>query len=282
MLNLFPSQKMANFPDWAPASLVERWERSKNSDKHISKDPEQIISEILQDERHAHMTEEAIENLRTSIYRYSLFLPQAEESQLLERMLTDLRMKNVWRSLQRRQKSDKDYYRFWSACSGAIISWRGESKYSAKEQREFYQKIYDHAAELQSLLGKSKEFHLYSISTIIKNADIEWLVDVLNADPIEDVTKEESYARFCLDEIIPSIHTVLTDIAGKAKEYADLNPLVRKPRSDGAHVHYFVRYLSRFLRGYYGQPLHEVVAVTASVLLDKVEIDAGLVRKLVS
>jgi len=200
----------------------------------------------------------------------------------LLRMLTDLRMKNVWEALQRRSKNDQDYSRFWSACTGAILRWRGELKHSAKEQREFYERIYEHAAELQNLLGQSREFQFYSINRLIKDSTVEWLVDTLDAHPYDEASGEGSYARFCLSEVVPSVHNVLMDIAEKAKQYAEQSPVVLKPRSQNAHVHYFVRFLSKCLREYYGQPLHEVVAVTASVLLDDVDIDAGLVRKLVA
>lgn len=274
---------MPNFPVWAPKSLIEQLERlERHQDKPLPKDPEQIIAETLREERFANLTEEAIENFRASVYRHSLFLPNVEEQRLLRRILTDLRMKNVWSSLQRRKKTDQDYSRFWSVCTGAILGWRGEQKHSAKEQREFYQKIYDHAAELQSLLGRSKEFHFYSINRLIKDSAIEWLVDTLDAQPYDHATSGESYARFCLDDVMPSIHLVLMDIAEKAKQYAEQNPLVLKPRSESASAHYFVRSLSKFLREHYGQPLHEVVAVTASVMLNNVDIDAGLVRKLVA
>ncbi|SIR91562.1 hypothetical protein SAMN05880566_1446 [Janthinobacterium sp. TND4EL3] len=274
---------MVIFPDWAPSSLIEQLERTRTyHERHSISDPDQIVSDTLRREEFSGLTEQAIEDFRASVYRSSLFLPGDEELQLLERVLTDLRMKVVWNILQRREKAESDYRCFWSACSGAIVGWRGEPKHSAKERRAHFQKIFEHAAELQSLLGKSKEFHYYSINGLIKDANVEWLLDVLGAETSIDEKNDISYAHFCLAEVVPPVHLLLQDIAEKAQEYAEHRPLVLKPRSENAPAHYFVRALSEYLRSRYGQPLHEVVAVTVSVIFDDIDIDIDLVRKLVA
>lgn len=71
------------------------------------------------------------------------------------------------------------------------------------------------------------------------------------------------------------------DIFVKADEYMKESVTVKKPNSENAQTHYFVRQLSNFFQSYFGQPLHESVAVTTSVILDIKEIDSDYVRKLV-
>ena len=85
---------------------------------------------------------------------------------------------------------------------------------------------------------------------------------------------------FFLDKVTPSIYVALDDIATKALTFSKEEPLVRKPNSENAHIHYFVRSLSGFLKKRYGQPLHEVVATTTCVIFDQ-EIDTDYVRKIV-
>jgi hypothetical protein len=184
--------------------------------------------------------------------------------------------------MSRREKESGDYRRFWSVCTGAILGWRGEPKNSAKEHRELYEKIYSNVVELQGLLRRSRAFHHYSITKLIDDSTVEWMVEVLDAKAFSDERKNIEYSRFCLTDVVPSIDQVFEDIAHKAKEWADMSPVVLKPRSENAATHYFVRSLSSYLRKYYGQPLHEVVSVTASVMLSDEDIDADLVRKLVA
>lgn len=267
------------YPEWAPQILVEQHKKRTDSDaperKFKTHDPETIIADVIQ--KHGNkITEENIEDIRRNLYRKSLFgLPDKESTVLLELLITDLRMKDVWKALARRIEKDQEFFQFFNACEGGITGWRGDLKQTPSERRAFYQKIFDAAAELQGLMSKADDFDYYSITKLIDDEQIEWLLEVL------DATNDVSYTRFSLSEIIPHYFLVLNDIAEKAKKYGEEESSVKKPNSENADIHYFVRSLSGYLSRRYGQPLHEVVAATTGVVFDRQNIDSDYVRKLV-
>ncbi len=271
-----------NYPEGTPQILVEVHQRQTNRDpltasKFRSHDIEVIIADLVQkysgDEK---LTEENIEDIRRNLYRNSLGgLSDQESTDLLERLITDLRMKDVWKSLAKRIEDEREYVQFVNACEGGITGWRGDLKQTPSERKAFYQEIWDAAAKLQSLMGKSGEFHHYYINSLVGDKEIEWLQEVLEAP------NDVQYTRFCLHDIIPSIYEVLNDVAAKAKQYAEEEPSVKKPNSPNAEIHYFIRLLSSYCQRRYNQPLHETVAITASVIFDQMNIDTDYVRKIV-
>lgn len=278
-----------NYPDWAPKSLVELYKRKSDPDS-IAKaykggDPESIIADILQ-KSEVPISEENVENLRRQIYRSMIIggLPDNEEIVLLEKLITDKNMKSVWASLSKRFKDEqKDPHDFFMVCQRGITGWRGDQKQTPAERKVFYQEIYDSASKLQSLMNTASEFDHYSIGRIINSKSIEWIIENLG---ISDTSykgrdSKDSYTYFCMSEIIPSIHEVLNDIGEKAAKARDANIPVKKPNSENAGVHYFIRLLSVYCQGTYGQPLHEVVAITTSVIFDLPNCDDDYVRKIV-
>jgi hypothetical protein len=267
------------YPEWAPQILVERHKNRADSNsperKFKTHDPETIVSD-MQNRNGGNITEKNIESLRRSLYRRSLFgLPDKESTALLGRLITDIRMKDVWKSLAKRVKKDQEFWDFFSACEGGIKGWRGDLKQTPSERKAFYQEIRDTAAKLQNLMNDAGEFDLYSITDLVDDQQIEWLLDVL------DAPNDVSYARFSFSDVIPNYFWVLNDIGEKATQYGEEESSVKKPNSENADIHYFVRMLSDYLKERYGQPLHEVVAVTTEVIFDRQNIDSDYVRKLV-
>ena len=265
------------YPEWAPPSLVERHKNRMDSNspdrKFKTRDPDAIVADAAQ--KHEGMTEDNIENYRRQLYRFSLGLPDEESTALLGKLITDTRMKDVWKALGKRIEKDIELYQFFSACEGGITGWRGDPKQTAAERKAFYQEIRDTALKLIYLMNKAGQFDLYSINELVEDRSIEWLMGVL------DAPNELSYARFSVSDIIPRIHEVLIDISEKATQYGEEESSVKKPNSENADIHYFVRMLSEYLKKRYGQPLHEVVAVTTEVVFDRQNIDSDYVRKLV-
>jgi hypothetical protein len=276
------------YPEWAPKTLVEQHKRRTEGDQSARKfktsDPETIIADINQ--RHGRdLTEANTENIRRKLYRKSMIghLPDAESTALLEKLITNLTMKGVWIALAKRSKHERDPWQFFAACEHGIAGWRGDQKQTAAERRAFYQEIHDTAGKLLSLMHQASAFDFYSITKLVEDQTVEWLIEALGASLSDSspAGQEISYARFCLSDVIPSSFEVLNDIGEKAKQYRDKSPIVKKPNSQNAMIHYFVRQLSSFCQSEYGQPLHEVVATTTAVIFDLPDCDDDYVRKIV-
>lgn len=273
------------YPEWAPPILVERHKSRLDSKsperKFKTRDPDAIVAEAAKE--YEGMTEESIENYRRYLYRTSLGLPDEESTVLLGKLITDPRMKDVWKALAKRIDKNVDFFNFIGVCEGGISHWRGNLKQTAAERKAFYQEIRDTAGKLMYLMYKSDKFDFYSINALIDKEAVKWLLEALDADSdfYGDEDKNLDYAHFSLSDVIPRIQEVLTDIANKAMQYSKEEPTVRKPNSENADIHFFVRTLSEYFRNKYKQPLHEVVAATAEVVFDRQNIDSDYVRKLV-
>lgn len=276
------------YPEWAPKTLVEQHKRRTEGDqsarKFKTRDPETIIADIKQTQGHD-LTEANVENIRRKLYRQSMIsgLPDDERTVLLEKLITDLNMKGVWIALAKRSTHERAPWQFFTACEDAITGWRGDQKQTAAERRAFYQEIHDTAGKLQSLMHEASAFDFYSINKLVEDETVEWLIETLGASFSDTIPpgQEISYARFCLSDVIPSSFEVLQDIGEKAKQYRDKSSTVKKPNSQNAKIHYFVRLLSNYCQQVYNQPLHEVVAITTSVIFDIPNCDDDYVRKIV-
>ena len=96
---------------------------------------------------------------------------------LLNLLITDLRMKNVWSILARRTRSDLEFYEFFEACEQAMAGWRGDPKQTAAEQRANYREVGKAARRLAFLLNRSRKFDLYYPEDLIGDHDIEWFLE---------------------------------------------------------------------------------------------------------
>jgi len=258
--------------DFVPKSMVP-------DPKSTASDPESMISVAVLKQKG--MTKEGIENLRLRLYRLDgkmlCGLPDKESTALLEQLITDIRMKDVWKALAKRIDEDYGFFLFFKACEAGILGWRHNLKQTASERKAFYQEIRDTSAKLFSLLNKADQFDLYAIDSLYNDKKIERLMDNLDVPPH---SISIPCARSNLAEIMPSIYQVLIDISEEAEQYGKEESTVKKAKSPNAKIHYFTRLLSGYCQRCYKQPLHEVVAITASVIFDQ-EIDTDYVRKLV-
>ena len=201
------------YPEWAPSILVKR--HKNGGSKRLP--PAEL--DTLAEKCHVDVTDiESIHYYERYYRRFILGINSKQINTLLGKFLTDIRMKNVWKSLTRRADKELDFYFFFASCEDGITGWQDDLKHSTAEQKAFYQEIHD---------------------------------------------------------------TVLINISEKATQYGEEKPTVKKPKSENADIHYFVRSLSRYLRNRYNQPLHDVVAVTTEVTFDRQSIDSDYVRKLV-
>ncbi|SFH38328.1 hypothetical protein SAMN05216299_109122 [Nitrosospira sp. Nsp14] len=280
-----------NFPDWAPALLVWTYNHYPHPREYpggeyppCPSDPDGHIAQLLEeDEQFKQMSKQRQENYRTSLHRTEFALPPEKGKELLGKLITDLRMKPVWASLSKRSKEEVQLLYFWHECERAILGWLGAQKLSPKQRRDHFLKMHHHALELLQMMYETEEFHNYSIMDLISTESINSLQNVLNLEISRPGGEDDidELRRFFLAEGAPSIYQILRDVADKSLQFSKKTPLVRKPNSDNAAIHYFVRKLSRYLKEEYGTPLHEVVAATAGVVFDQPEIDLDYVSKLV-
>ena len=275
-----------NYPDWAPEQLVRlhklRLDNAASGKRVGTFDPEEYIEKLRSDEKYNQYDEQCFSSLKEALYRKQMFLPSVEGDKLLGRLLSDQRMKEVWQALARRKKTEDDARRFWMMCDSCIVGWRGEPKLTKIERIEILKNIQDAAAKLQTNMHLLNEFNFYRITNLIEDSAVEWLVDAFEGDMSDSSqTDPLSYARFCLGDVIPQLDIVLMDIHSKAETFKNNKVTVKKPKSKNAQTHFFVRHLSTFFQDYFGQPLHEAVAITTAVVLGLEEIDTDYVRKLV-
>jgi hypothetical protein len=275
-----------DYPEWAPKYLIDFHRKITSPEKEFrGHNPESIIADVLK-KHGSEISDENLEDMRRQLYRGMLFggLPENEEISLLEKLISDQNMKSVWTTLSKRYTDEwQDPRQFFDVCQRGITGWRGDLKQTPAERREFYQEIYDTVLKLWSLMNKASAFDDYSISGLIKDDSIEWLRDVLDMPDIysQGDEMELSYVKSCLSEITPQLYQVIEDIAETSKKYRDEAIVVKKPNSQNAGAHFFINTLSHYCRKTYGQPLNEVVAITASVVFDLQNCDEAYVRKIV-
>ena len=175
-----------NYPDWAPTSLIslhkKRLELDSADRKVDISDPDEYIKKLREQDEYKAMPAEAFENLREQMWRTTFGLPNYEADILLEKLITDQRMKEVWASLARRKVEDRDEFFLWIRCQKAITGWRGEPKVTHKEKLNVLKEIQSSAAKLRSNMHKLREFEFYSITKLIEDESIKWLLEVLDSD----------------------------------------------------------------------------------------------------
>lgn len=284
-----------NYPDWAPRSLVElhreKLRYSSSGTGFNPADPESFIERIVH-EHEGNLSAEGIENLRQRLYRNSFVgLPAPESVEILGRLVTSQSMKSVWKSIERHADGEQGAVEFFNACENAITGWRGEVKRTKAERNGLLHRVQELASELSLMLHDCPDFDFFSIDDMIDDAHLRVIADGIATYEVEihgyqlRVTPDENdirYFRMSMSEAIPSIHKVLEEVVGRAKKIAAQEVMVKKPGSPKAEVHYFVRFISDYCRVQFSKPLHEVVAVTASVVFCDENIDsayvAGLLR----
>jgi len=198
---------------------------------------------------------------------------------ILDKLLSDERMKKVWPSLNKRLKDPFEPIRFARVCEYAISGWNFYHKNTASEQAKLFSEIQVCAEKLSKLLQQTT-LAGFNVSRAISDENIEFMIREIQGKEGQD--NGLAAFRDSLDWCLPSLTEVLSCVQVEAFECSKIGPMVKKPRSENAPVHYFIRCLSMYFNKSLGQPLHESVAVIACVLLDKDDIDSDYVRKLVS
>lgn len=211
-----------NFPDWAPENLVWLYSQYPNDRKYADEDPshlsnpgEYIAQCIKEDEKFKQMPEELKESYLNGLYRSAISFPPGKGKELLGKVITDLRMASVWRSLGKRVKNEGEFLHFWYECEQAILGWLGAQKLSPNQRKDFFLKIHKYASELSKMMYETEEFFNYSPAELISSESLESLLTTLNAKPCRSETdvSDEELTRFFISEGAPSIFQMLNHIA---------------------------------------------------------------------
>ena len=281
-----------DYLDWAPKSLVAIHLLFCFGDPNLKSDPKRQIEQIRK--KCNTLSRQRLKELQSNLTKYKhCFVfsrgeyPWDKESiELLQKLITEQRMKTVWDLISKRVETEHEFVVFWSLCNRIIKDWPRTLKLSNKQHKEYYKKIHDYARILSELIQNSTEFHPDSYILNLDSGTIQKLLEDLDSSFLHEFEdKADSididFARAYLFDVIPSTYDVLDDIATKALTLSEEKPLVPKLNSEYSHIHFFVRSLSAYLQESYGKPLHEVVATTTEVIFDPKEISADYVRKLV-
>lgn len=275
------------YPEWSPEALIKhhkhRCDISSKGEFSPDFNPSDYVESMRTDEKFKTFNENQFKEIEESLYRSMNILPRSESDELLLRLITDQRMKDVWLSLSRRKRSDEDEVKFWLTCEMAIAGWRGEPKITNKERKQILFNIHNYSEMLSEEIRKIRDFDSYNIVNLLKDDAVESIMEIFSSNlTLESKEDKISYSRFHLSYVMPKLQTILINLMLISAQSLRNDVVVKKPNSENAEVHYFVRQLSNFFRNYFGQPLHDSVAITASVLLDVENIDSDYVRKLVS
>jgi hypothetical protein len=101
-------------------------------------DAETIIDNMLR-KHNGDIAQEIIEDTRRNVYRsFGLVLPDREDIALVELLITDRRMKDVWSALGRRVAHDDEFIWFFMACKRGKEGWRSYHKQTSAERKSFY------------------------------------------------------------------------------------------------------------------------------------------------
>lgn len=266
------------YPPWAPPTLV------KLHISEIKNGPSCFEKLLVPDPESTATSPEQLKKLRKKMYRSSLSLPWEESTALLGRLITDPRMKNAWAPIDKRVQDEYEHVRFWWTVQDGVREWRADQQLTKVQRKKFFHKVRELSSELSEMLLETNEFQTYSISELVtpeKAYKFLKNLETLKSATL-DLDRSVYPTLFLLQDLIPNIHTVLEDIGEKASQYAELQPLVKKPSSGDAGLHYFVRTVSKYLNNRFGQPLHEIVAITAGVVFDKDDVDVDRVRSLLN
>lgn len=264
------------YPPWAPKKLIHHHEM------RLSRATRPSFDEIAKSSPYPRLSDEAKAKLHATLNRALYLLPDEEADRLLEKLLTNDQMRKVWAAIDKRALSKDDPFKLFLACQRALVGWREEQKLTPLERKKFFMQIHEAALKLNGLMSQVRIFENYfPIQEISDEKIIRLLEDLKAAPPYEDMESNINYTKSCLGDVVPAFRELLLDVSIKALSYSNLDPLVRKPNSKDAALHYFVRYMNAAFRGHYAQPLHEVVAILACVVFDRDDIDEGRVRKLI-
>lgn len=270
------------FLDCAPEILIESLHVRRNAARMLNSNVvNKSVNYMLGHSTNIEScSEEQKRELCARFHDAFLLFPLNEQIQILEKLLTEMEAKKIWKSLGKRITNDYEYEQFWYACMEAKAGGARVYNRTKSEHTKHFLKIKEMASKLSGLLLETNELIYYPVSNLISEDRIKQLRSNLKTD------KSEQHIRSYLNETIPDIQAILNNIAVEAEKISETMPLVKKPNSinsdttKNSAIPYFIRSLSRYLRDKYNQPLHEVVAATARIVFDGITIEADYVRKL--
>ncbi len=204
-----------------------------------------------------------------------------ESDQILLRMLSDGRMEKVWRSLGKRferRNPDYQHYRFVFECFMGVSHWRHSPKLTTKQRRLLANRIKKYVSDLSQSLSEIGYDGNPLFSHILADRPIDRHLAYF-LDQIEHYSKNE-VAQTQIPVALPPMHWFLTALCADIDSLISERLLVTKPKSKNAALHFLIRRLNRYFVSKFGQPLHDLVAATSSVVLDLDDVDPDLVRKL--
>lgn len=272
--------KKTKYPDWAPKRLVDSLSVRRDASRKMTNTAQnKLVDYILQHSTNIEAcSEDQKREHRAKYHDMFVLFPMKEQIEVLEKLLTDTEMKTAWTNLGKVMKDIYGYEQFWHACMDAIAGGRRTNQRSGAEHRKKFQNIKEYASALNKLLEETDEMYSFPITELISDDRIDQLRMKLHVSSDKNIQHTRSH----LDSVIPSIQAILYNIAIRAEEISKIEPLVKKPNSDNSSIHYFVRYLSGYLRNQYGKPLHVVVAATAHVVFNDPIINPDYVGKIVA
>ncbi len=237
------------------------------------------------------------------LLRTSHLLDGGEAYDLLERLITDPRMQEVWTILIPHFSFEPLHsYRFVFACQEGIQGWRQAPRLTAQEYKKDASKVAKEARRLAEILRGSQAIRAESVWDYL----VPYLECCLEKE-IEEIVKAASigdkkpfirvvrrignkHARFTalIKEELPSLEIFLDRVSEKAEGLAKSPVPVSRAHAKEATQHYFIKTFSSYLRRYYpkltARVLYEIVAITTDVAL-KLPVDAQVssdsVRKLI-
>jgi hypothetical protein len=204
-----------------------------------------------------------------------VLLADKESLLLLGRLLTDLRMKDVWNALAKRSSNDNHFFLFLFACVRGLRGWQLDRKYTASERKALSQELQSTIALLDALIKKTGLDIRFSMADLISTDTVSRILQDLRS------SRDISFGRLVIGGRLPKITDILVSLSTGAQQYGEEEPTDRRPNGENADIRYFVRNLSQYLRQKYRQPLHEVVSSTTEVVFDRRDISSDYVRDLV-
>ena len=181
-------------------------------------------------------------------------LDEAQAIAIFGALLTDDRMKSVWKALRRRSEKleVQDWPRkFVRHCLGTIARYNAAPKMTPAETRKHLTKI----ASLARALGAAME---NSPSRDIRDVHISELLDSYG---IGHVSTAEERALPSVRELVMRLAKMLALNARRRDSFFD----IPQPNARDAREHFFIRALSSYFRNVYGLPLHDHVRTITEV-----------------
>lgn len=239
-----------NFPEWAPKHVISEWK-------------------------------EKVEEREYWFKKFPTVEHETEEADLLVRLLTYEDMKGVWKKLPK-YKIKPTLFSSMIQVSNSYIDAKPHNL-TPKEYTDWLTDVKSTALKLKNLVQHSdydrifQEAYLKKRQKLVLCNIVEHSIQVIRPDvDIEEHNKTkpsyESWPDFTpayLSEALSQIVTLDSDkdigfVGSKSRETVKLD----KPNHPNAKRSYFIKKLTQLLRDKTGQPLREVVTITAATVFD--------------